>query len=107
MLPGVSEALRSRPPGALRALDRSIIGFALWTLGANAAVLSGLGLDAAAVIAALLTAAGLTLRSRRSSWFADPASALVPPLHPSDRGAGHRRRTPPRRPLATAPSPPP
>ena len=49
MLRGVNEALRSRSPGALRALDSAISCFAIWTLGANTAALCGFGLDTAAL----------------------------------------------------------
>ena len=86
MLRGVNEALRSRPPGALRALDSAIACFAIWTLSANAAALCGFGLDVATLVAVLLAIIALGARARRSSWFVEPASALTPPLHPRDRG---------------------
>jgi len=86
MLRGVNEALRSRSPGALRALDSAIACFAIWTLGANTAALCGFGLDTAALVAGLVVIGALGVRSRRSSWFVEPASALTPPLHPRDRG---------------------
>ena len=82
----MNETLRSRTPGALRVLDGAVLGFAGWTVGANAAALSGLGLDAATALALGVLAAGLAAWRRWHHRFSEATSTAPPPLHPRDRG---------------------